>query len=431
MVVCIVLAVIAALVLIGFACKTAITKSVLGEFGSYAVAELNTMSTILDNDEFEALLDTDEFSFDANGTIAFDDSESTGKLAAKGAYSGEEDKATGKITLSSSESTDSIDYVFNMGNGKLGIELDGKTTIIPLQIDDLNTDELGDLVAKLYPIIKKAEKERLASGITTTKEVIDGKKYKVTVFTLKESDLDYALADILEAAQQDEEIMASVKKLLEDNATLINQFSEELNGMSANEIYTELTTSLPELIKTLRAEADALVASGDTKTMTYKVAYKNSKEILQRQFTSSETTFTLKTVVAGSTSTVTYIQDKTTHVEYVVTNTNGKTMAQLTGTIANSSFSVTASDLETKSVNGVKVPVGTINFAVGDTDSGKITMTADDKFNVKVEYFNGKGKALDADLGITLNSEADLSEYKEPKEDEHSKVEDFSSFFGM
>ncbi|MBQ9517080.1 MAG: zinc ribbon domain-containing protein [Eubacterium sp.] len=429
LIILIVVAVFAVFAILGVACKTVISKAIMGEVGYYAVAEAETMSQILKNDEFAKLLETEDFSVDADGTVAFMESEE-GKLQLKGGYSGEDDKATAKLTLLGDSADDNMDIIINMGNGKLGVETNGETTTIPLS-PEVNTDEFSELVTKIYPIIKDAEKAHLADGISTSKEEIDGISCKVTTFSVKESDLLYAVADVLEAAQGDEEIMESIKKVLEDNAALISQFSDEFSGKTASEIYSELTTSIPTAITSLRSEADALVAKGDTTMFTYKVAYKNKKEILQRQFSAGDTSFTIKTIINGDVATVSYTKDSNNNVMYVRTIDGGKTTIQLTGVIDGISFSATGSDLETETVNGVAVPIGTINFAFSDVSSGKITMTADDRFHINAEYYTGEGKALDAKLNFTLSDKADLSDYKEPAEPDSNSASDFSSFFDM
>lgn len=438
--------VIVVLAVVIFAGRNLFVKAAVGEVNYYLYSEINTVGEILDDKDFAALLGTKEATFDADGSIEVDGESVEANM--KGAFSQNKDKATFEFS-GKGAGADMGTVTVNYGDGKLGIKSGESEVTIPLELGKASKSDYAKLIKRVYPIIKNVEKDN-RDKITKSHEKIDGKRCRVVTVELTESELNNIMADIIEAVAEDDKLLDEVKQIALDNAALMAEYLGEDEDIedTIDEAFDNFADSADEYVQSLRDTAEEMEKSDHEDTYTYKVAYKNGKTVYQREFTVStytwgtsedgedtftpdEYTYTITTDVGKKSAEITLEEDG----EEILTCTKEKSgkyiELNIEGNIDGDTFKISSDNLGVDKVNGVAVPVGTIEF-VADEVSGTIEMEAGDNFTVNATAKYDGEETFKLSLDAELDKKADLSDYEEPDEDAKGSIDSmFGDIFGM
>ena len=419
-----------------FAFRYQLLRAVIGEANYYALIETKTVGEFLKDDEFAEILDVDSFNLKANATQAYEN-EVFANIELNAAFDKSKNTGTGSYkSTPQGEYSDgkSLTYKADYGNGKLGISDPGTTdktvTIKADSVTQFDFKAVSDIVKKVYPIIKNVEKTTAKDKITVTSEDVDGKSCRVVSITLSEGDCYNIAADFLEAISKDKELVETVKKLIADNEKSLSGFLKYFDSdiESINKEIDEAIQNLPETVKKLRQDA---LTYKDGDTFTYKIAYKNNTEILQRQFILDEEVVTVKTEIEGRNRTLTVTPEYKGEEEGKFTYKKVEAGDKLLVTADyveddETAFHAEITDLTIASVNGVKVPVGKISFKTRDEGlTGTVTMTAADKYTAEIKLGEGEEVYVTYNITAELSDKADLSAYTEPDD---KASDDFDEF---
>ena len=425
--------VVAAVALIAAVCATSssVQRKVIGESQYYLVSEFKNISTLLSAENLADLRHPDTYSANSTGTIEFSGEEADieefemfSDMTVNSVVNYEKSKGavgvTTKVSMSSQDmATVNTDYI----DKSIIVSSDLTDEKFVLSANALtggsgsssgSPQDIKDIALDLYESVKPALKEGFDAAATSKRTEFEGKKCTAVTFNLTGAQLSRAITSF--SQNVDDETLTTLIKY-------INPVYSYENG--ENMTLADLREAISEMGE----------AAADLEGSVPFVVYYKGGEIIARSVVVGETTYLVKTDIDGDDVTLDvsvkadYNDDYKVDISFNLTKEIKGDKMNITASAASDGekvFSLSATDICSKKVNGVAAVFGNLSLDVQGVTVNASAQSSGDNYLITVS-----GGVEDVDfkyncsISTVLSTKADASNVSVPS----AYTSDYEAYF--